>query len=70
MLFGIFLWFPNDCVMRVTGLGCCDNVAALQTVTKAFASLHLGAVPAAQEILRLRHLCDCVKNVLLKREDR
>lgn len=66
MVFGLFLWFLNDCVMCVTSLGCYVNAAALQTVTKTFASLRLGVAPAAQAIPRLHHLCDRVKIVLLK----
>lgn len=66
VVFGLCLWFPNDCVMCVLSLGCCVNAAALQTVTRPFASLHPGAVPAAQEVPRLRRLWDRVKNVLLK----
>lgn len=70
MLLGLFLWFPNDYMMCVTSLGCYVNIAALQTVTKTVAGLHPGVVPAAQEIPRPHHLCDPVKNVFLKREDR
>lgn len=69
ILFGLFLWFPNDYVMRVLSLGCYINAAALQTVTRTFSSLHPGLAPAAQEIPRLHHLCDRVKNVLLKQGD-
>lgn len=50
VLFRLLLWFPNDCMMRVTSLGCGGSA---HTMARTMVSLHPGLMPPAQGVLRL-----------------